>query len=527
MRRARLVALLLLICTAVVAGQATGVLRVKVVVTDAAGNATPVPRHVLLVSENPPSAPPRAVTTTRDGTATVRLRPGNYTVESEKPIAFEGKTYEWRQRIDVAATGEATLELTAANAEVLSSGSDLATDPSFLLAQWQGSVVALWTPTAHASGFLIDPKGLIATNQRVVGTATAVEVQITPTLKVMARVLAADSMRDVAILWIDPAVAASLKPVPLVCAQDAKPAVIQDQELYTIGTPLRGDKGMTSGPARRLERQSIVADFRIAPGSAGGPVFTAGGGVIGLTTVSPDDEESRRYAARIVRIGEACAVVPAAEAKMASVPAPDATRRPVEPSRPFATDALKAAAAGRAGSLSPPRLTSEDFDVAFITPVLTYAAQGKPTASEALRPLNDFSNWSAYVEEYPPVLLVRVTPRQVESLWLKVARGAAMTQGMALPPILRAKAGFSRMRAFCGDAEVLPIHPFTLERRVSETEAVYEGLYVFAPDAFGPHCASVKLELYSEQAPEKGDTRVVDPKMIQRVWQDFAPYRVP
>jgi hypothetical protein len=146
-------------------------------------------------------------------------------------------------------------------------------------------------------------------------------------------------------------------------------------------------------------------------------------------------------------------------------------------------------------------------------------------ASDALRPLREFSNWSEYVAEFPPVLLIRVTPKLVEGFWATVARGAAMTQGMSLPPIKRFKAGFSRLRAFCGDAEVIPIHPFKLEQRATETEAIYEGLYVFEPDALGPQCATVKLVLYSEKEPEKGDTRLVDPKVLQRVWQDFAPYR--
>ena len=70
-----------------------------------------------------------------------------------------------------------------------------------------------------------------------------------------------------------------------------------------------------------------------------------------------------------------------------------------------------------------------------------------------------------------------------------------------------------------------PIHPFTLEQRVSETDAVREGLYVFDPQALGPHCKSVKLVLYSEKEPKKQDTRTVDPQVIERIWQDFAPYR--
>ena len=89
-----------------------------------------------------------------------------------------------------------------------------------------------------------------------------------------------------------------------------------------------------------------------------------------------------------------------------------------------------------------------------------------------------------------------------------------MTQGMALPPIKHFKSGFARMQAFCGDAEVTPIHPFRLERRTSESDAIYEGLYAFDPGALGPHCGTAKLVLYSEKEPEKGDTRALDPKRV-------------
>jgi len=118
-----------------------------------------------------------------------------------------------------------------------------------------------------------------------------------------------------------------------------------------------------------------------------------------------------------------------------------------------------------------------------------------------------------------------VTPKLVEGFWTKVARGAAQTQGMALPPMKHFKSGFSRMRAFCGDAEVTPIHPFKLEQRVSESDAIYEGLYVFDPGALGPPCGVVKLVLYSDKETEKGDTLVVEAKVVQQIWQDFAPYR--
>src|SRR5688572_917106 len=91
------------------AGQDVGVLRVRIVLSDAASNAVPVSRHVLLVSQNPTGAPPRVMVTGPDGTAQLRLGPGNYTVESEKPAAFQGHSYEWMQIVDVTAGRDTVL----------------------------------------------------------------------------------------------------------------------------------------------------------------------------------------------------------------------------------------------------------------------------------------------------------------------------------------------------------------------------------------------------------------------------------
>ena len=97
--------------------------------------------------------------------------------------------------------------------------------------------------------------------------------------------------------------------------------------------------------------------------------------------------------------------------------------------------------------------------------------------------------------------------------------------GMALPPIKRLRPGFSKMRVMCGQTELTPIHPFTITQRVSETDAIQEGLYVFDPVAIGPHCGSVTLVLSSAKEPGRTETRVVDPAVIRQIWQDFASYR--
>jgi S1-C subfamily serine protease len=541
MVRALVIATIFFVIPRAASAQPLSVLHIKVVLVDADRKATPVPRHALLVSDNPATAPPRRIVTALDGTVDVRLRPGNYTVESDQAVVFQGKAYLWTQTLDIAAGRDAALELTAANAEVepvtatTASAAQTEADPSALLMQWQDSVVAIWTPTTHASGFVIDANGLIATNQRLIGTATSVEVQLTPAIKVAGSVLVADPVRDVAVLRIDPQALASVRPVPLGCALPAKPSLVAGQRIFAIGAPLREQKALAYGTVSRVDAKAVATDFILPGGSAGGPIFAADSRVAGITSVVEMKDEGRRGDSRFVGVDDVCGVVADAEKKMKDAAPPNGRHLPVEPVRPYPVDALKDAVQRRAGSLNPYQMSSSDFDIAFITPVLAYGAQYPPEGSRSTRasldqqalarPLMDFANWAGYVADFPPVLMVRVTPKLVESFWTTVARGAAQTQGVALPARKHVKSGFSRMRVFCGDEEVTPIHPFTLELRVSENDAVYEGFYVFDPDALGPQCGTVKVALYSAKEPEKEDSRVVDPGVLQKIWQDFTPYR--
>jgi hypothetical protein len=516
-----------------VLAQATGVLHIKIVLVDPDRKTTPVPGHALLISDNPSTAPPRLVRTAVDGTAEVKLRPGNYTIESDRPVTFGGKAYQWTQIVDVRAGRDTVLELTAGNADVSAATPEttvgtrpLEADPAFLMPRWQDSVAAVWTSTAHASGFVVDSRGLVATNQKAIGAATSAEVQLTPAIKVAARVLATDATRDVAILWIDPQVITSTKPVPLACGQQA-PAMGGGDEVFAIGVPLRQPKDMTSG---------TLSNLAILNGSEGGPVFTADGRLVGLTSMTDRGDNGKGGRTTVVRTADLCEVVAAAELKMANATPPGAARLPIEPGWPLPEAAFKDAAEHRVGSLSPYQSSTQSFDVAFITPVMIFGTRyqaevlsrrsGRTMSQSALvQRLFEFGNWWEYVEELPSVLLVRLTPKMVENFWTTVARGAALTQGAAIPAFKHPKSGFSRLRAYCGDREVTPIHPFTLEQHISEKDTIVEGLYVFDPGAFGPQCGAVKFVVYSEKEPERGETQLIDPGVLERITQDFALYK--
>jgi hypothetical protein len=440
------------------------------------------------------------------------------------------------------------VEFTASNAEIASADSVKTAAPPIvapnataakILEQWQGSLVELWTPTTHASGFVVDASGLVATNQRVVNGVTSVEVQLTPALKVTGTVLTAEPGRDVAIIRIDPAALAGLTPVPLTCAS-TPPSPEKGQQVFALGAPMRQARAIEAGTLGRIGPHALESDLDFEPGSVGGPVLNGDGVVLGLTSVV-DGSDERRPDYRVIRTGDICTVIASAAKAMSGTQPPSGAPLPVEPARAFPGDALQSAAKARAGGFTPYQ-TSSEFEAAFITPVWVYAARNRtrPTSlpertmrtrvadPEAVRRqegLFDFGRWSDYVQGYPPVLLVRVTPRLKEGFWTMIARGAAQTQGVALPAMKHFTSGFARLQAFCGDKEVIPIHAFRLEREVTGTTTLSEGLYVFAPDALAPTCAPAKLVLYSQKSPNDGDTLVIDSKLLDQTLQDFAPYR--
>src|SRR5688572_20764404 len=118
MSRALLLTILAFAAQVAISGQAPVVLHIRAVLTDATGQPAPVARHALLISEEPQSRETRRIVTRIDGTADVRLLPGTYVVESDQPVANQGRAYRWRQTLNIVAGRDSALDLTVANAVV-------------------------------------------------------------------------------------------------------------------------------------------------------------------------------------------------------------------------------------------------------------------------------------------------------------------------------------------------------------------------------------------------------------------------
>jgi S1-C subfamily serine protease len=535
-------AALALLTAAIVSAQPThGVLRIKVTLNDATQAPTPVRRHVLLVSEEPPSAAPRAIPTAADGTVVLKLRPGSYIVESDQPATFRGRAYQWRQEIAIVAGGDVTLNFTADNAEIvpldtLRPTTSAAAIEDALFEKHRESVVAIWSPTARVSGFVVDSRGLIATEGRAIGAATALEVQLSPTVKVPASVLFSQPARDVAIVRVDASVVANRPAIELACPPSRTPTVNDGQTIATIAMPHDAEKELVRGDVIALQPRRLETNVRLSFGGSGGPVFDEAGAVVGLTAM-PTESDSRWRDAGVIPTIFICEALAASLSVLSSAQPPAPTPLPIEPTRPFPASALETAAKGTTPNAAVPVLSSSDFDVAFITPPMIHRARQRagwtggqtgrtPEAEAQIGRLTEFGAWSDYFTHLPPVLIVRVTPKMVESFWKRLGREAARTQGANLPAFKDFKSSFRHMRASCGGVDVTPIHPFVLEHHVSEKNIIREGLFVFDPDAFGPHCGTVTLSLYSEAQPTRPDPLAPTRAVIDQVWNDFASYRL-
>ena len=141
---------------------------------------------------------------------------------------------------------------------------------------------------ALGSGFIIDPSGLVVTNNHVVGDAQANKVTVIfqDDSKHVAKILGRDPKTDLALLKID-----TNKPLPYVSFGDSGVEQVGDW-VVAVGNPfgLGGtvSAGIVSARGRDIHSgpydDFLQIDAPINRGNSGGPTFNLKGEVIGINT---------------------------------------------------------------------------------------------------------------------------------------------------------------------------------------------------------------------------------------------------
>jgi serine protease Do len=138
---------------------------------------------------------------------------------------------------------------------------------------------------ALGSGFIIRSDGLIVTNRHVIVGARIVRVRLSDGRELDAKILGADAVTDIALLKI----AGGFLPVLHLGSSDA---VSVGDPVIAIGNPFglgqSVSAGIISARARTLEDDPYIdflqTDAAINHGNSGGPLLTADGTVVGVTS---------------------------------------------------------------------------------------------------------------------------------------------------------------------------------------------------------------------------------------------------
>jgi serine protease Do len=141
------------------------------------------------------------------------------------------------------------------------------------------------------SGFIIDPSGVIVTNNHVVDRADKIVVSLTDGRQLPAHVLGTDELTDIAVIKIDAPAA-----LPAVAWGDSRQVEVGDW-ILAAGNPFGLGGSVTAGIVSAEGRDLgsgpfdnfLQLDAPINPGNSGGPIFNMDGQVIGVSTaiVSP------------------------------------------------------------------------------------------------------------------------------------------------------------------------------------------------------------------------------------------------
>ncbi len=181
--------------------------HIHVILVDSELNQKPVPFLTVTLKSTASSSD---VKTRLDGTAEITLPAGAYTVTTAKPIDLGGKRYSWSMRVTLTGE-EKSIDLTNENAKAENSAPaalprSTGASSGELTEQFKklkNTVVTVISESGHGTGFFVDAKGLILTNQHVVAQSQYLAVQFDREHKIAARLMAADAQKDVALLWVN------------------------------------------------------------------------------------------------------------------------------------------------------------------------------------------------------------------------------------------------------------------------------------------------------------------------------------
>jgi len=537
-----------------------GTLVITAALVDRDMQVRAVPLHALLLTGA--GSDTLAIRTATDGSASLSVPPGTYTLTSVAPTEFQGHRYRWKLGLTITAVTTTAVALTNDNAAVeegpkapVSTLSDARLDPAAaLFERLKGSVFRIQAGLAHGSGFLADTLGgVVLTNSHVVEAAEGDEITavLDSATRVRAQVLARDPEADIAVLRLAPEYMTQRFRIPLQHPVERAP-VVAGERLAAMGYPLNQGLTITSGIASSVRAGAIISDVNINHGNSGGPLLNVDGEVVAVNTFGDVPDQSGPGVSGSVLVARAGPALARAAAELAQTQPPTSGLLPVMPVDQLNVGTAKA----EADTADPERYRDfadrqvGGFELTLQTPMQTLvvvkahendvakdrkkreARAGLPEA-QRFSEVREYRDWAEYVgAPTAAVVSFAIIPRVGET-------GGSVFKRLMLGPNLRAtykfKGDVRGAQIFRNQQAVEPIKGghtpmkvYINNQWVSLKDVADAGFYVFDVELLKPDDSgappSIVVTIRDLKSPKDLKCTEIPTDVIAAAWNDFESF---
>jgi len=537
-----------------------GTLVITAALVDRDMQVRAVPLHALLLTGA--GSDTLAIRTATDGSASLSVPPGTYTLTSVAPTEFQGHRYRWNLGLTITAVTTTAVALTNDNAAVeegpkapVSTLSDARLDPAAaLFERLKGSVFRIQAGLAHGSGFLADTLGgVVLTNSHVVEAAEGDEITavLDSATRVRAQVLARDPEADIAVLRLAPEYMTQRFRIPLQHPVERAP-VVAGERLAAMGYPLNQGLTITSGIASSVRAGAIISDVNINHGNSGGPLLNVDGEVVAVNTFGDVPDQSGPGVSGSVLVARAGPALARAAAELAQTQPPTSGLLPVMPVDQLNVGTAKA----EADTADPERYRDfadrqvGGFELTLQTPMQTLvvvkahendvakdrkkreARAGLPEA-QRFSEVREYRDWAEYVgAPTAAVVSFAIIPRVGET-------GGSVFKRLMLGPNLRAtykfKGDVRGAQIFRNQQAVEPIKGghtpmkvYINNQWVSLKDVADAGFYVFDVELLKPDDSgappSIVVTIRDLKSPKDLKCTEIPTDVIAAAWNDFESF---
>ena len=524
----------------------------------------PIPQHDLLVIG--PRGDTTRLATSLQGEASGSFLPGIYRIESAQAVEVLGARYRWAMYVPIQA-GVKSIELTQRNATIEQAvaaaaatppAADTATPPpaaqpaptaparsrrseeAELFEKYRSGLFLVFGSEERCTGFYADSAGLVLTQAEIIRGSDDIRVQVDSATKLRARVIAQDTLLDVALLSINPARCAKCAVLPVFDTAKGPVATIGERVL-AAGSPLNRGNLMSIGIVNSVDASGVTSDVTIAYANSGGPLLNLDGEVVAVNLFRDGRRPGRPKVSISLPVTAVLPLLARGRAQIASAPPPTDSLLPLPPADQFPAEPIAAMVAQPQLDLKRYRQDAGRYKVFAMTPPVIGWRQARAQeelnkrrqqgrtrgiVDDRIDPIQGWRDWSDHLSLRRAVVALSVVPGSMDFPSYDPERAPNVSEGSV-----------RRVKLFRDGVEVVPIETVRFPAALGGAERLalgrpipYQVVNVYRAESFGPKPdgspASFAVAVQDMDAAVMGNPVPLDRRIVEAIIKDFTPFFV-